>query len=158
MNDEWETPDDLYSVLNEEFNFEVDLCANEENTKCENFSDDVYSFYESNNDRREQFFWMNPPYSRGNIEPCMKIASYLGSVNTVVCLVRFDPSAKWFQRWVDDKACEVRMLSRRVKFKGAESAYNFPCCIVVYSPFAMNAWTNTKYFLWDWKEGGEYSG
>ena len=32
--DEWATPQYLFDELNEEFRFDVDVCANEENHKC----------------------------------------------------------------------------------------------------------------------------
>ncbi len=32
---EWETPESLFSPLNDEFHFTLDVCANAENTKCD---------------------------------------------------------------------------------------------------------------------------
>lgn len=34
---EWATPMNLFSALNEEFHFGIDVCATPENAKCENF-------------------------------------------------------------------------------------------------------------------------
>lgn len=34
---EWETPQELFEQLNEEFEFDVDVCATAENTKCKEF-------------------------------------------------------------------------------------------------------------------------
>lgn len=34
---EWETPQDLFNALDEEFHFGIDVCATAENAKCENF-------------------------------------------------------------------------------------------------------------------------
>jgi len=164
MNDEWETPQDLFDVLDKEFNFNLDVCATYKTHKCkmffgqyhlEGFMDALQVSWVKAN------CWMNPPYSRGNIDKFMEKAykeSLYGA--TVVCLVRFDPSAKWFQKWVDDKASEVRMMARRVKFVGADYAYNFPTCIVVYRPEGTaaripmepdNNGYGTYYTIWDWK-------
>ena len=33
-SDSWETPQWLFDELNAEFNFDIDLCATEENSKC----------------------------------------------------------------------------------------------------------------------------
>lgn len=154
MNNEWETPDDLFDTLDKEFGFTFDLCANFDNTKCKTFSSDLESIYGGLPEESSDSYWMNPPYSRGNIDSCMEIAFQLGKTNTVVCLVRFDPSAKWFQRWVDGKAGVVRMLDRRVKFKGAPSAYNFPCCVVVYEgdpEYIFDRDLSTFYTIWGWK-------
>ena len=34
---EWATPQDVFDKLNDEFHFDVDVCANESNAKCEEF-------------------------------------------------------------------------------------------------------------------------
>lgn len=71
--------------------------------------------------------------------------------NPVVCLCRCDPTAKWFKEWVDDKAYEVRLLMRRIKFKDADASYPFPCCVVIYNRHQITRTVVTKYYLWDWK-------
>lgn len=35
--DEWETPQDFYDKLNDEFHFNLDPCANDQNHKCEKY-------------------------------------------------------------------------------------------------------------------------
>jgi len=150
--DYWETPPELFKKLDDEFAFELDAAANFDNAKCfayfneeDNSLDKDWSGYTS--------VWLNPPYSRGNIEKFMEKA-YKESQKgcTVVCLVRFDPSTQWFQDWVDRGAVEVRMLARCVKFVGAPSAYNFPYCVVIYNPNYSEYEFITDYYIWDWKE------
>jgi len=150
MNDEWETPQDLFDKLDGEFDFDVDLCTSSENSRCPVDIRDIWEFVDDS-EFSDQFdgFWMNPPYSRGNIDMCMAQAVKLADRGkTVVCLVRFDPSTQWFQKYVHGVATEVRMMDRRVKFRGADSAYNFPTCIVVYEDTGHG---NTEYSLWGWK-------
>ena len=36
-SDEWETPQELYEELNKEFNFQIDVCASEQNHKCKKY-------------------------------------------------------------------------------------------------------------------------
>lgn len=36
-NSIWETPQDLFDKLNEEFHFTLDVCATEKNHKCERY-------------------------------------------------------------------------------------------------------------------------
>ena len=36
-SDEWATPQDFYNMLDEEFHFNLDPCANDENHKCERY-------------------------------------------------------------------------------------------------------------------------
>ena len=37
--DDWETPQDLFDALDDEFHFGIDVCASTENRKCLNFFD-----------------------------------------------------------------------------------------------------------------------
>lgn len=149
ISDEWETPDDLFDKLNQEFNFIMDMAASKNNKKLKLF------FTETDNSLNLDWsefggcYWLNPPYSRNLIKKFMhKVVEENFNGNVIVCLVRFDPTASWFKECVDGIACEVRMLPRRVKFKGADSAYNFPNCIVVYDNEVFDGKTEYKY--WDW--------
>ena len=36
-SDEWETPIDLFNILNKEFQFNLDPCATDENHKCNKY-------------------------------------------------------------------------------------------------------------------------
>jgi phage N-6-adenine-methyltransferase len=62
--DEWETPQDLFDKLNTEFKFDLDVCCNEYNCKCE------IGYMKSEEDQgglSKKWFgscWMNPPYGR----------------------------------------------------------------------------------------------
>ena len=59
--DLWATPQDFFDELNNEFNFDLDVCANDENAKCA-------KYYTAENDGLAQDWkgtcWMNPPYGR----------------------------------------------------------------------------------------------
>ena len=60
---DWETPQDFYEKLNEEFGpFTLDPCASEETAKCENYftmqNDGLFRSW------AKQTVFMNPPYGR----------------------------------------------------------------------------------------------
>lgn len=59
--DLWETPQDFFDKLNEEFHFDLDVCALPENAKCERY-------FTPEQDGLSQEWrgtcWMNPPYGR----------------------------------------------------------------------------------------------
>lgn len=59
--DLWATPQDTFDKLNEEFSFEIDVCANADNAKCA-------KFFTKEDDGLSQDWsgvcWMNPPYGR----------------------------------------------------------------------------------------------
>jgi site-specific DNA-methyltransferase (adenine-specific) len=132
--DTWETPDDLFESIDQHFSFELDACANYDNAKLGTY------FTEEEDALKQDWWpyksvWMNPPYSRGNIGRFMeKALSESRKGCTVVCLVRLDPTAGWFKKYVWGKAEAVLALGKRVRFKGADSAYPFPSCLVVYTP------------------------
>ena len=58
-SDDWETPLDLWEKLDEEFDFDLDVCASSENAKCA-------TYFDIEADGLKQPWtgtvWMNPPY------------------------------------------------------------------------------------------------
>ncbi len=94
-SDSWQTPDWLFKELDAEFHFDADLCATEHNSKCFNYCNDYltetidHMFNESN-----QTFFMNPPYS--NPKPFIQKAWQDARYCKIVCLVKCDPSTKWW--------------------------------------------------------------
>ena len=81
---EWETPAHLFKELDEEFHFELDVCATHANAKCERH------FTKADDGLKQEWrgtCWMNPPYSR-ELGKWVKKA-YESSLDgaTVVCLV-----------------------------------------------------------------------
>ena len=71
--DDWETPQYLFDLLNDEFHFTLDVCASEKNAKVKNY-------YTKERDGLSQDWtghtvWCNPPYGREMplwIEKCYK--------------------------------------------------------------------------------------
>lgn len=59
--DLWATPQDFFDKLNEEFHFQLDVCATAENAKCE-------KYYTKDQDGLNMpwigICWCNPPYGR----------------------------------------------------------------------------------------------
>jgi phage N-6-adenine-methyltransferase len=127
---EWETPQHLFDKLNNEFNFTLDVCADETNYKCN-------KYYTVETDGLDQewngVIWMNPPYGKG-IDKWMKKA-YISSRNgaVCVCLVPVRSDTKWWHNYVMN-ATEVRLINKRVKFGGASSNAPFPSAVVIFRP------------------------
>jgi phage N-6-adenine-methyltransferase len=142
-SDEWQTPQWLFDQLNKEFNFDIDACANEGNSKCADFMQDALNGWSW---RCKKSVFMNPPYSKPL--PFIQVA-WNSSVNCrVVCLVKADTSTKWWAIfWDYDRinpdgtkggakpGCEVRFLPKRIKFVkpdgSSAGAANFPSAIVI---------------------------
>lgn len=156
---EWETPQVLFDLLDEEFHFTLDVCATPENAKCRQF------FTESDNGLKQNWWgevcWMNPPYGRG-IGKWLKKA-WMGagfapwSPGTIVCLVPVRTSTAWWHDWVA-RADEVRLLRGRLNFElngkpilnkdGKPTGAPFPSAIAVFAPRVA---TPNQFSHWDWK-------
>jgi site-specific DNA-methyltransferase (adenine-specific) len=135
--DDWGTPLDLYEELNEEFNFDVDVCASHYNAKHTHYytkADDALSLSWSNH-----VCWMNPPYGRGITGKWFKKA-YEESLKgaTIVGLVPSRTDTSYWHDYVINVGAEVRFLRGRVKFLRedgtAGDAAPFPSAIIVWRP------------------------
>ena len=136
-SDEWETPQDLFDELDEEFGFQLDPCATEENAKCP-----LYWIKEQDGLKRSWTVWspvfMNPPYGR-QIGKWVKKAYEESQEGTVVCLLPARTDTRWFHDYIWDRerhcpqeGVEVRFLKGRLKFGGAKNSAPFPSMIVVF--------------------------
>jgi len=142
-NDEWQTPRYLFQKLNSEFSFGIDVAATNQNCLTRACLQDgiTQNWYDLNH---LGAFWMNPPYSRGNIDKfCEKAYEESQKGCTVVGLLPLR-SASWFHKCVM-KAHEIRFLTRRVKFidpetgKPSKGSPNFDSIIVVWKPGHVDA-------------------
>lgn len=150
LSDEWQTPQWLYDELNNEFHFDVDLCATFENRKINQY----YRDYLTNDlvQTRGMFIknlvegekpietaFMNPPYSnpRSFIEKAWQDSKDF----RIVCLLKVDPSTKWwaifwdYEKHMPKPGGSIRFLPKRIKFirpDGTKAgAANFASCVVI---------------------------
>ncbi len=136
---EWETPQDLFDRLNEEFHFDLDVCASEKKHKC-----DLY-FTKTDNALNQPWnlcgkvCWMNPPYGREIVNWISKAWNESLRGATVVCLLPARTDTRWFHTFIWDEKTnkpylnvEVRLLKGRLKFVGAPSSAPFPSMIVIF--------------------------
>lgn len=129
--DLWQTPDEIFQPLNAEFGFTVDPCCTVNTAKCRKF------FTPDDNgllqDWGGQIAFVNPPYSRGNIDKwvrkCYEESLKPGTI--VVALLPVSTSANWWHDWVWKKA-EIRFIRQRVRFKGAKHTAPFSSVIAIY--------------------------
>lgn len=128
--DNWATPQDFFDQLNEEFQFTLDPCANEENHKCD-------LFYTREQDGLSKDWgghsvFCNPPYGK-EIADWVRY-SYEQSQKpntTVVMLIPARTDTRYFHDYIYGKA-EIRFVRGRLKFGDATSAAPFPSMVVVY--------------------------
>ena len=128
--DLWETPQDLFDKLNNEFHFTLDVCATPENAKCD-------SFYTKEQDGLSHPWkgavWCNPPYGKqiGSWVRRGFFASQSG--NTVVMLLPARTDTRWFHEYIYGKA-EIRFIRGRLKFGGSKNSAPFPSMVIVFMP------------------------
>lgn len=99
---EWETPLALFNKLNDKYNFTLDVCATQLNTKVKS------NYYSQKDDGlkkvwRNEICWMNPPYGReiGKwVEKAfLTVVDPLSIYTVVVCLLPARTDTKWFHNY-----------------------------------------------------------
>ncbi len=126
----WETDINLFKSLDYIFKFTLDPCCYKDTAKCNKF----YTPLDNGliQDWSNDIVFMNPPYSRGNIDRWVKKAyeeSLKGSL--VVALIPVSSSAKWWHKYIVNKA-NIIYIQGRVKFVGADSTAPFSSAIVIF--------------------------
>lgn len=128
-SDEWETPQDFFDKLNEEFNFDLDPCASDQNHKCARY------FTKEDDGLRQDWggcrVFCNPPYGRLMIRwarKCYEESRKPGTV--VVMLAHARTDTRWFHEFCYGKA-ELRFIKGRLHFGGADRA-PFPSMVAIY--------------------------
>lgn len=128
--DLWETPQEFFDCLNQEFHFELDVCALPENAKCNRYYTPEMDGLSSPWDG---VCWCNPPYGReiGSWVRRAWLSSSAG--NTVVMLLPARTDTRWFHDYIYGKA-EIRFIRGRLKFGGSKNSAPFPSMVVIYKP------------------------
>ena len=133
-NQSWETPQELFNLLNEEFSFDVDLAGNKSNAKCPNF---ISKEQDALKQEWNGVCWLNHPYG-GNKENSLKNwvkKSYEESRKggcIVVMLIPARTNTEWWHEYCM-KAKEIRLVRGRPKFKGNIHGLPQPLAIIIFS-------------------------
>lgn len=109
-SNEWSTPQDFFDELNKEFNFDLDVCASKENTKCKKY----YNKDEDGLNRnwnKGVWKWMNPPYGR-------EIGKWIAKASKermTVCLIPARTDTKYFHEYIYETKCRNKIYQRSFK-------------------------------------------
>lgn len=128
--DLWSTPQDFYNKLNEEFNFNLDPCATDENAKCK-------LYFTVNDDGLTQNWqghtvFCNPPYGRVLKEWVKKCHDESLKPNTkVVMLIPARTDTIYFHKYIYNIAT-IRFLKGRLKFGDCKNSAPFPSMVVIF--------------------------
>ena len=129
--DLWETPQILFDQLNNEFHFNLDVCALPENAKCA-----AYYTPEMNGLVQPWYgnCWCNPPYGRKIGEWVKRAHNYAMEGITTVMLLPARTDTQWFHDYILNPMREIRFIRGRLKFGGAKNSAPFPSMVVVFRP------------------------
>jgi len=160
--DTWETPDDLFFVMDLAFgHFDIDLAASDLNTRAEVWFEGpcidpvdgvgcrcgLHVSYDFNG----KSVWLNPPYSRSIEDWVWRCHDLRHEGANVVILLPAATDTKWWQLLVH-LADTVYLLVGRVQFKGTTSSNPNGSAIAVFQhggpPRRMD---NADIIMWDWK-------
>jgi phage N-6-adenine-methyltransferase len=130
--DSWSTPRLLFENLNKQFNFSLDVCALDENAKCE-------KYYTPEIDGLSQDWegvcWMNPPYGR-EITSWISKAYNEAVINgncTVVALLPARTDTKWFHNYIYlKKGVDIQFIKGRLHFGDGKNPAPFPSMLVTF--------------------------
>ena len=128
--EKWETPQDFFDKLNDEFHFTLDAAASPDNAKCANYfteeQDGLVQSWEGHT------VWCNPPYCRKTgawVKKAYEEHQRTGC--TVVMLLPSRTDVRWFHDYILGKA-EIRFIKGRLKFGGNKNSAPFPSIVVIY--------------------------
>lgn len=147
--DDYGTPRLLASRIVSTFGLNLDVCATYENAVCEKFFGPVSMLDIKARDAQVTMIgtdglrqhwqgyrcFMNPPYSRGQIDIWMRKAKdEVARGNcTVVALIPASLSERWWWEYVQGHAIIVPIRGR-VKFVGAKQGAQFASVLAIYLP------------------------
>lgn len=140
---DWATPRSLFDMLDKEFHFTLDVCADPSNAKCEEF------FCSTALTRAwvpidGGAVWCNPPYGRGIgnwIEKAYRESSH---GNPIVCLLPARTDTQWFHDYC--LKGEIRFLRGRLSFDDQKTRGRapFPSMLVIFRRQILSSLSTTR--------------
>ena len=126
--DTWETPQELFNILNEQYVFTLDCCANEENNKCKWFTSD---FLNLKIECIKDNCWMNPPFSKAY----EMFNHFFKVVSKGVCIYRCDNmETRVWQDVILKHATWILIPKGRISYEGMKgTGSRFPSALIGFN-------------------------
>jgi len=128
---DWETPQWLFDHYNSIFNFDLDVCADSNNTKCDHYISKELDGLTTHWAKRN---WMNSPYGNEISKWIKKAYEESLKGNLVCCLLPARPDTRWWHDYVM-KADAIHYIRGRLKFSNQTNSAPFPSCVVIFGLF-----------------------
>ena len=134
--DTWETPQYLFNWLNSIYDFDIDLCASKENTKCDIWFDERDDSLIQRWDHHGYRGFCNPPYS--NIKPWIKKAIEEADRGLITVMPIPTPNGESYYHEIFEKAKSITFITGRIAFynpyiKKEVSGNSRGSCVVEFS-------------------------
>jgi len=138
--DDWQTPQWLFELLDKEYNFVFDCCADIDNHKCHFYSDDFLNW----NMKGDNVYWMNPPFTK--VEAMFK--QFFKIAERGVAIYRCDNmETKVWQEVILENANWIVIPKGRINYEGKTGkGSRFPSALIGIGlpPFEMENATTFK--------------
>lgn len=125
---DWETPQDFFNALNEEFHFNIDVAASADNAKC-------HLYYDEARDGLSQEWdgvcWCNPPYGRDIGLWVAKAHNEAQRGVTTVMLIPARTDTRYFHDYIYGKY-KIRFIKGRLRFGNSKNSAPFPSMVVIF--------------------------
>ena len=134
---DWETPQELFDNLNNEFDFELDAFASDKNAKCKHFFTEQDDALQQDWTEYKSIF-INPPYTSKVQDEVLKKINDTISSNWRGVIVLLIPARTDTKRWHDyifNKADDIRFIKGRLRFEidgVPRGSSTFPSAVIVY--------------------------
>jgi len=130
--DEWETPQVLWDLLDNQYSFGLDCCANYNNTKSKFFAPDFISINsQSLLVKNGECCWMNPPFSKAY----EMFKHFFKVVSKGVVIYRCDNiETKIWQDIILKNASWIFIFKGRISYEGMEGkGSRFPSALIGFN-------------------------
>ena len=126
---EYETPLEIFTPLESEFNLKMDVAASHKNAKCLFFYTkemDAFTMPWNKN------FWMNPPWGR-DLKKWVKYAHEQVNIHKIigVLLLPVRTNTQWWHKYIINAKQEVRFLKGEIKFNNMDRGLWLPVAIII---------------------------
>ena len=148
--DDYATPDELFSRIDDCFDFDLDAAASVENTKCKRFNSDSEELHVWGGR-----VWCNPPFSKKEYF-LGKALEYRNYAKVAVFLLPNNiRETECWRKYVWEQADQIISLTPRVDFLldgKVKKGVGFSSCLVVYYPrIAGINYGASRETIWNWR-------